>query len=130
MIWPTADNIMDAHARALATTGGAPGLRDPGALASAVNRPFAAFGGVALFPEIEHKVAALIEALVRNHPFVDGNKRTAMLVGLATLRLNGLPVSAQDQEIEEIAVAVAEHTLHLSALTAWIARITRRELTR
>gem|GEM_PF-2207334 len=44
MIWPTVDNIVDAHARALATTGGAPGLRDPGALASALNRPFAAFG--------------------------------------------------------------------------------------
>lgn len=80
---------------------------------------------MALFPDIEHKVAALIEALVRNHPFVDGNKRTAMLVGLATLRLNGLPVSAQDQEIEEIAVAVAEHSLELRALTAWIARITQ-----
>lgn len=122
LIWPTARDITGAHERALAATGGAAGLRDAGGLESAIHRPLASFGGVELYAGLEPKVAALIESLIRNHPFVDGNKRTAMLVGLATLRVNGLSVIADDPDIEWVAVAVAERRMDLSALTTWVRR--------
>jgi death-on-curing protein len=122
LIWPTTGDVIGAHDRAVAATGGAAGLRDEGALESAIHRPLASFGGVELYPGLELKVAALIESLIRNHPFVDGNKRTSMLVGLATLRVNGLSVIADDSDIEWVAVAVAERRMDLSALTTWVRR--------
>lgn len=60
-------------------TGGVGGVVNPGGLESAVQRPFSAFENIELFPDLEAKVAALIHSIIAFHPFVDGNKRTALV---------------------------------------------------
>jgi len=67
--------VVELHRRLLEATGGAPGIRDLGALESAIAQPKATFGGVDLYPTLEEKAAALGLSLVQDHPFVDGNKR-------------------------------------------------------
>jgi death-on-curing protein len=74
----SATQVLFVHSRLIDTTGGAHGIRDLGLLQSAVSRPKATFGGKDLYPDIFHKAAALMESLVKNHPFIDGNKRTAI----------------------------------------------------
>jgi death on curing protein len=66
--------VADLHRRLIEGTGGAPGIRDLGTLASAIAQPNATFGAADLYPTLVEKAAALCFALVRNHPFVDGNK--------------------------------------------------------
>src|SRR5947209_5321138 len=70
-----AGEVVELHRRLLQATGGAPGIRDFGALESAVAQPKATFGGSDLYPPLAEKAAALCLALVQGHPFVDGNKR-------------------------------------------------------
>lgn len=67
------------HGRVIEETGGIPGILNPGGLESALARPFTAFSGKALFPELADKVAAMIHSLIAFHPFADGNKRTALV---------------------------------------------------
>ena len=75
--------ILLLHQQLVDETGGSPGLRDEGLLDSALNAPFQAFGGTSAFSSLQQKAARLCYGLVKNHPFVDGNKRIgahAMLV--------------------------------------------------
>ena len=78
MTYLTVEQVLFIHMRLIAETGGSPGLRDLGLLASAVARPQATFGGEDLYPDLLSKAAALMDSLVRNHPFVDGNKRVGI----------------------------------------------------
>jgi prophage maintenance system killer protein len=71
----TLGEVVELRRRVLQAGGGAPGIRDLGALDSAVAQPKATFGGVDLYPTVIEKAAALCLSLVQNHPFVDGNKR-------------------------------------------------------
>ena len=70
--------VLFIHMRLIAETGGSPGIRDIGLLAAAVARPQATFDAQDLYPDIFTKTAALMDSLVRNHPFVDGNKRVGI----------------------------------------------------
>ncbi len=123
-MWPGAAEVITAHDRVLAATGGAPGVRDRGLLESALNRPLgrplATFDGRPLYAGPAERVAALIEALSRNHPFVDGNKRTAMLVGMAVLAAHGHPLATSPEAVEALAVAVAEGHAGMPELVALI----------
>jgi death on curing protein len=76
MKWLTVEKVLAIHDRSLLESGGDPGVRDQGLLESAVAQPRARFGGKNLYPDIAAKAAALAFSLVRNHPFVDGNKDT------------------------------------------------------
>lgn len=82
----TPQQVLFIHARLIATTGGEHGVRDVGLLASAVARPQATFDGADLYPDLSEKAAALMDSLTRNHPFVDGNKRTAIAAAALFLR--------------------------------------------
>lgn len=81
MRYLTLGEVVELHRRLLQASGGPPGIRDLGALDSAVAPPRATFGGADLYPTVAEKAAALCFSLVQNHPFVDGNKR----VGHATM---------------------------------------------
>ncbi len=96
-------------------------MRDHGALESAIYRPLATLDGVALYPSLPGKAAALFESLVRNHPFVDGNKRTAVVVTFTALRMNGLSPTVSQDEAVETALAVATGRRDFTALAAWFA---------
>ena len=119
MIYLTPAQVLFIHARLLAETGGASGIRDIGLLASAVARPQATFGGQDLYFDLFHKTAALMESIVRNHPFVDGNKRVGLTSAAPFLKLNGRQLIASNAEVEQFSLSVAEGKLPLEAIATW-----------
>ena len=96
------------HQDQLAEFGGAQGVRDPGLLSSAIAQPSATFGGVFLHSDLHEMAAANLYHLTMNHPFVDGNKRTAFIAALTFLDLNGVDIEHDPPGLYELAVAVAE----------------------
>lgn len=98
-----------------------PLLRDLGALESAVAQPRQTFGGEDLYPGLAAKAAALGFSLIRNHPFVDGNKRVGHAAMVAFLRVNGRRVEATVDEAERTILQVASGDLDRAGLQAWLA---------
>ena len=88
MNWISSFELLVIHEKVIAETGGNKGVLDFGNLKAAVSRPFAAFGDKELFPDLMSKVAAQIHAISSYHPFVDGNKCTALVAADVCLRLN------------------------------------------
>jgi len=107
------------HRRQLEEFGGASGLRDRGALESAVARPAMTFAGEDLYPDIPTKAAALMHSLALNHPFLDGNKRVAAHASVAFVELNGYDYVGTTDELADITLAVAEGTVDAQALAIW-----------
>lgn len=87
---------------------GADALADFGLLESAVLRPQTTIGGVDAYPSIHEKAGALMHSLIRNHPFVDGNKRTAVVATFTFYLINGWEIRAEDSDVVALAVDVAE----------------------
>jgi death-on-curing protein len=107
------------HAEQLRLYGGASGVRDKGALESALARPAVTFGGEDLYPDLASKAAALMHSLALNHPFVDGNKRVAAHAAILFVELNGQTFLATPGELVEMTLAVAEGKVAVEALTIW-----------
>lgn len=116
----TADQVVRLHDAILNETGGSRGIRDRGAIESAVARPFSAFGGYDLHESAFAKAAGLMHSLIKNHPFVDGNKRTGMSAGVLFLWVNGYRLSASQEAFEETAVAIAEGKMDLDDIAEWL----------
>ena len=112
--------VLKLHEMILAQSGGASGLRDLGALESALGQPHQTFGGQDLYPELVDKAASLGFSLIMNHPFVDGNKRIGHAALEAMLMLNGseLDADVEDAEAEILAVAAGQRTRE--QLTDWV----------
>jgi len=125
LIYLTTDHLVALHRRVIAETGGPPGVREIGGVQSALARPFASYGGQALYPTLEEKAAALAEGISRNHPFVDGNKRMAIAAGCLFLMLNGREITATEQELEHTAWALAVREIELADLAEWFRTHTR-----
>lgn len=119
MIYLSAAQVLFIHARLVAETGGTPGIRDLGLLAAAVARPQATFDGDDLYPDRFSKAAALMDSLVRNHPFVDGNKRVGITAAALLLLLNGRRLTADNANLEQFTLLVAQSQLILSQMTTW-----------
>jgi death on curing protein len=103
----TLDEVLAIHADQIRRYGGHRGLRDLGLLSSAVAVPRASFGGSFLHPSLTEMTAAYLFHLARNHPFVDGNKRTALASALAFLWLNGRRLEAGEDELTNLTIGVA-----------------------
>ena len=117
----TVDEVLALHDQAIARFGGSPGVRDAGLLDSAVAQPMAGFGGVELYPTLPEKAAAIGFALVKNHAFIDGNKRVGLAALDVFLRLNGHRIPPDPDGIEATILAVANSTLNRDGLAAWVA---------
>ena len=115
----TPQEVLFIHARLIATTGGEHGIRDLGLLESAVARPQATFDGADLYPELFLKTAALMESLSQNHPFVDGNKRTAITAAAMFLQLNGTRLQTTNEEMERFTMMVVGERPSLESMAAW-----------
>lgn len=126
MRWITVRAVEQIHAEIIRSTGGLPGVRDCGLLHSAVMNPMATFGGRDLYPDLLAKVAALLFGLVKNHPFVDGNKRTALVASAVVLKLNGLRLTASNPEVVEFMEAVAAGRLVYDDVLLWLRRHTEQ----
>ena len=116
----TVDDILFFHYDVITLDGGASGLRDLGALEAAVARPWAGFGGEERFPTPFAGAAALMESVIQRHPFVDGNKRTGLKVGVFFLFLAGYELTASPQELTDVTLEVAEHRLDVDGLARWL----------
>lgn len=114
------NQILFLHQKILEHSGGSPGVRDQGLLESAIYRPQATFGGEDLYPSLVSKVAALTYSLVKNHPFVDGNKRTAYEAMRLTLLLNGYDILATEQEKFNVMMRLAESHLNEDSFALWL----------
>jgi death-on-curing protein len=114
------DQIIKLHEMLLKETGGIPGLRDVSLLESAINSPFQTFDKVSLYPTLERKAARLGYGIVKNHPFLDGNKRIGLLAMLTFLEINGIELQYTDEELIKIGLALADGTFSEKQLLTWI----------
>ncbi|MFK7601289.1 type II toxin-antitoxin system death-on-curing family toxin [Deinococcus sp. SM5_A1] len=110
-VYLTPAQVMSMHDRALERHGGAPGIRDAGALDSAVAQPALDTFGQELYPTLADKAAAYLFFLARNHAFVDGNKRTAYAAAAVFLLLNGAELTGSDDEVFELVLDTASGQL-------------------
>jgi death-on-curing protein len=117
--WLSLDTVEDIHGEQLALFGGPEGLRDRGGLDSALARPVNRWHyGCEDFAKL---AAAYAFGIARNHPFVDGNKRTAFAALIVLLRLNGLPFTPPQPDATAIMLGVAAGEIDETGLTRWIA---------
>jgi death-on-curing protein len=100
--------VLALHADQIDRYGGSLGIRAVELLESALAVPAATFGGSYLHGDLHEMAAAHLFHLVKNHPFVDGNKRTGLMVMLVFLGLNGLWLAAHEDELADLVVAVAD----------------------
>jgi death on curing protein len=118
----TADALF-FHKQLIERYGGADGVRDVGALESALHRPQTGY-----YDTLIHEAAALMESLVQNHPFVDGNKRVAFAVVDVFLRINGFAIVASSAAIYEHVIGLLEEgTFDLEHLVPWLQQIVKRD---
>ena len=103
--------VLSIHARQIERFGGTPGVRDEGLLESALAQPQATFGGDFLHPTISEQAAAYLYHIAMNHPFIDGNKRTAFAVMDTFLRLNGCALNLTDDRAYDLVMRVARGTM-------------------
>lgn len=118
----SADEIEDLHEQIILRYGGVGGVLNRELLESASLRPKAAVLGRELYPTLEEKAAALMHSIITNHPFVDGNKRTAFLATQEFLRLNGYEIVAEKREALEFTLAIAEGKLGIPEIVDWLRR--------
>ena len=103
----TLDEVLALHAASIERFGGTLGIRNSGLLESALAMPETTAFGEDLHPTLQEKAAAYLFHLVKNHAFVDGNKRVGLVVCLAFLRLNGVRIEATDDELVELVLGTA-----------------------
>ena len=120
MIRLSKPQILLLHEQLIAETGGSSGLRDEGMLDSALNTPFQTFAGKDVYPSLQQKAARLCFGLVKNHPFVDGNKRIGAHVMLVFLALNGIELQHTQAELSEVILQLAAGPLQSTDLLDWI----------
>ena len=116
------ENVLRIHESQFAQKGGSPGLRDIGLLELALAMPRAGFGGEYLHSDLFEMAAAYLFHIAKNHPFVDGNKRTALVSALVFLDLNGVRAEAPDRALEDLVVGVADGTVPKSAVAEFLRR--------
>lgn len=112
--------LTELHRRVIEQSGGASGIRDLGMAESALAQPLMSFGGVELYTTLAEKAAALGYSLVRNHAFVDGNKRIGHAAMETFLVLNGSELNADVDKSESIILKLAAGELDRETFTAWV----------
>ncbi|WP_449417983.1 type II toxin-antitoxin system death-on-curing family toxin [Phormidium nigroviride] len=117
------DDVLRLHADQIDSFGGSQGVRDEGLLESALAQPQASFGGELLHPTIHDQAAAYFYHLAMNHPFIDGNKRTAFAAMDTFLRLNGYSLNLTDEQVYNLVMQVAQGNMNKEELTAFLKEV-------
>lgn len=120
IVWIEQALVLAIHDRQLAEHGGADGVRDAGLLESALARPQQMLAYAESAPDLADLAAALAHGLARNHPFVDGNKRTAYVVCRTFLALNDADLIAEVEDKYQTFLALADGRLPATAFAAWL----------
>jgi death-on-curing protein len=113
------DDVLAIHEDRIRKYGGSSGIRDLGLLESAVAMPQATFGGAYLHGTLYEMAAAYLFHIAKNHPFLDGNKRTALACALSFLRLNVLKVKAGEDELVDLVLGVVEGGISKAAIAVF-----------
>ena len=114
------DNVLLFHKKIVEQTGGSEEIRDLGLIESGLNRGYATFDGIDLYKEIEEKISAITYGLVKNHGFVDGNKRIGVSVMILLLKLNSIDIKYSQQELIDLGLKVADGTFSENDIKIWI----------
>jgi death-on-curing protein len=120
MRYLTFNEVLELYCRIMEQSGGSVGIHDLGALESALAQPRMTFGGEELYPTIIEKASALGFSFIKNHPFVDGNKRTGHAAMETFLILNGFEIDASVDEQEQVILQVASGELGRDEFTEWL----------
>jgi death on curing protein len=118
-LWIEEQSALAIHDRLLAAHGGGTGLRDRGLLQSALARPRQHYA-CANRPEVAELAALYTAGIIRNHPFVDGNKRTGFVMGVLFLELHGYDFKASEEDATQAVMGLAAGTLDEAGYTAWL----------
>lgn len=116
----TIEELLFLHFKIIEDFGGSHGVRDEGRLESAIAAPGQEVFGKALYPTAFDKSAVYIRAIIGDHPFADGNKRTAITAGVIFLQRNGYALTASPKELEDFAVQVAVEHYDIPHIAAWL----------
>jgi death-on-curing protein len=119
IVFLSVENVLQIHEDTIAIEGGLRGIRDLGLLESAVAMPRQQFGGDYLHDGVAAMAAAYLFHIASNHPFVDGNKRAAVLAALVFLDINRIDPLPDPDEMETATLDVARGALDKAALTRW-----------
>jgi len=116
----TLDEVLSLHAEQIRLFGGSSGIRDVGLLQPAMGIVEATFGGAFVHESIFAMAAAYLYGICRNHPFIDGNKRTAVGTALTFLEMNGVEVDAEEGPFYDLVIGVAEGRVSKAAVTVFL----------
>ena len=120
MIRLTKKQVILLHKDIIEQSGGSPEIRDEGLLDSALNAPFQTFAGMELYPTIIEKASRLGYSLIKNHAFVDGNKRIGAHTMLVFLTLNGIEIEYEDNDFIHLVLGVASGEISDVQLLEWL----------
>lgn len=114
------EDVLEIHQALVGKFGGINGVRDQKGMESAIERPFGGFGNTAFYPSAEEKAAAIVESIVKNHPFLDGNKRTGYALMRLTLLAYSKDIRASQQEKHDLIISIASSQFEYSQILSWI----------
>lgn len=120
MKYLTLEQVVFINDRIIHETGGQRGIRDLGLLHSSCERPKASFAGKDLYPTLFEKAASLAHSIILNHPFLDGNKRTALVSMALFLELNGIFLSINQEEAVRFATRIESQKPSIEKITRWL----------
>ncbi len=114
------EEVLIFHRKIIEQTGGSDGIRDIGLIESALRQALSTFDGNDLYKEIEDKISVITYGLIKNHGFVDGNKRIGVSVMLLLLRLNGVLIQYTQNELVKLGLDVADGSFDENNIKQWI----------
>lgn len=112
--------VLEIHQVLIRQFGGSQGVRDENSLKSALERPFSGFGQTEFYPKPEEKAGAILESIVKNHPFIDGNKRTGYVLMRLVMMNFGKDIRATQDEKYDFVMAIASGQLDFQEVVTWI----------
>lgn len=114
------NDILLFHQKIIQQTGGSDGIRDLGLIESALSRAFTTFDGKDLYKEVDEKVAVITHGLIKNHGFIDGNKRIGIAVMVLLLKLNNIYVNYTQKELVDLGLGIANGIINEIGIKNWI----------
>jgi len=114
------EEVLQLHELSIRDFGGKEGIRDLGLLESAITRPYQTYNNLELYPSVFSKAAALIESVVKNHPFIDGNKRTGFLVTFVFLYRSQYELTSSEQGAYEFVMKIASSEISFEEIVNWL----------
>jgi death on curing protein len=119
------EDILQLHKLSITNYGGADGIRDIGLLESAIARPYQTYGGEYLYTSPIEKASALGESIIKNHPFIDGNKRTGILALLSLLLEYNVASTANEDDLYNFAISISTGVIHFDEIVHWLKQNTK-----